>query len=101
MKKKWALLRRLGHYNLTEFQKMVLIQTSKIPRGETRTYKQIASYIKHPNSYRAVGTALRKNPLPITIPCHRVVRSDGDVGNYSSGGRARKLTLLREEHALS
>jgi methylated-DNA-[protein]-cysteine S-methyltransferase len=91
-------LGRLDEYGLTDFQKRVLAAIAEIPRGETRTYKQVAEMIGHPNAYRAVGTALRKNPIPITLPCHRVVKSDGDIGNYSGrGGRKTKRRLLEEE----
>jgi methylated-DNA-[protein]-cysteine S-methyltransferase len=98
MEEKRNVLRMLEKYDLTEFQLRVLVATAKIPRGETRTYKQIAEQIGHPNAYRAVGTALNKNPLPITIPCHRVVRGDGDIGNYG-GGKKKKLKLLLNENA--
>lgn len=71
-----------------------------IPRGETRTYREIAEMIGRPRAYRAVGNALRKNPHPIIIPCHRVVRSDGSLGGYSNGGTRVKRKLLLEEGAL-
>ncbi len=92
---------RLDSYDLTRFQKRVLMAVAKIPKGETRTYKQIAAMIGKPNAYRAVGTAVRKNPLAPTVPCHRVVRSDGP-GNYSGkGGPAGKIRMLQAEGALS
>ena len=69
-----------------------------IPRGETRTYKEVAESIGVPNGARAVANACGKNPFPITIPCHRVVRSDGSLGGYSgAGGVAKKRKLLDEE----
>jgi methylated-DNA-[protein]-cysteine S-methyltransferase len=89
----------LDTYNLTDFQKKVLLATLSIKRGQTRSYRQIAEQIGHRNAYRAVGTALRKNPLPITIPCHRVVKSDGTLGMYSNGGTGRKRALLAKEGA--
>lgn len=89
--------RMLARYRLTDFQVRVLIATCRIPRGRTATYKEVARMAGSANAYRAVGTALRKNPLPITIPCHRVIRSDGELGNYSSGGARRKLELLERE----
>jgi methylated-DNA-[protein]-cysteine S-methyltransferase len=92
---------RLDRYSLTEFQKRVLLETFKIPKGETRSYKQIAKAVGRPRAYRAVGTALRKNPLAPFVPCHRVIRSDGDLGSYSApGGRRKKRELLKQERAL-
>ncbi|MGI0100122.1 MAG: methylated-DNA--[protein]-cysteine S-methyltransferase [Candidatus Micrarchaeaceae archaeon] len=91
--------KKLGTYDLTEFQKKVLLATLTIRKGETRTYKDIARMIGHPDAYRAVGTALRKNPLPIKIPCHRVIKSDGSPGRYSgtSSGTRKKVALLKAE----
>ncbi len=60
---------------LTAFQRRVLREVEKIPRGEVRTYKQIAKSIGRPKAARAVGQAVAKNPFPRTIPCHRVVGS--------------------------
>ena len=80
------------------FQKKVWQELSKIPKGETRTYKEIAIAIGHPKSARAVANACGKNPQPIKIPCHRVIRSDGKLGGYSAqGGTAAKLRILKEE----
>ncbi len=99
--RKTEILTKLDSYNLTEFQKSVLIETLNIPEGEIRTYKEIAKAICRPNAYRAVGSALKINPLAITIPCHRVIRSDGKIGNYSApGGRRKKESLLRKEGAI-
>ena len=85
----------------TFFQKEVWQEIKKIPKGETRTYKDIAIAINKPNSSRAVANACGKNPLLITIPCHRVIRSDGNLGGYSGrGGIQKKLKLLIEENAL-
>ncbi|MEM3839241.1 MAG: MGMT family protein [Candidatus Micrarchaeaceae archaeon] len=94
------LSKALGHYRLTSFQKEVLLEVAKIPRGQTRTYKQIAELVGRPKAFRAVGTAVRINPLAPMIPCHRVVRSDG-IGNYSGkGGKAGKIRMLRAEGAI-
>ena len=83
---------------VTEFQIKVWNEISKIPYGETRTYKQIAESIGHPKSYRAVANACGKNPYPETIPCHRVVKSDGTIGGYSpAGGVDKKIELLNKE----
>lgn len=82
----------------TEFQVKVWNEISKIPYGETRTYKDLAIAIGRPNSSRAVANACGKNPYPPTIPCHRVVRSDGKLGGYSGkGGIEQKRTLLLKE----
>ena len=79
-------------------KKKVWRELSKIPKGETRTYKEIAIAIGHPLAVRAVANACGKNPQPIKIPCHRVIRSDGKLGGYSaSGGTAAKRRLLKEE----
>ena len=94
------IAKKIDKYNLTEFQKRVLIATFLIKKGQTKTYKDIARQIGHRNAYRAVGTALRKNPLPIVIPCHRVIKSDGSLGRYSNGGTARKMSLLKSENAI-
>jgi len=82
----------------TVFQKKVWLELSKIPKGETRTYKEIAIAIGRPLAVRAVANACGKNPHPIKIPCHRVIRSDGKLGGYSApGGTATKRRLLKEE----
>jgi methylated-DNA-[protein]-cysteine S-methyltransferase len=82
----------------TVFQKKVWLELSKIPKGETRTYKEIAIAIGRPLAVRAVANACGKNPHPIKIPCHRVIRSDGKLGGYSApGGTAAKRRLLKEE----
>ncbi len=94
--------RLLSRYDMTDFQREVLIATASIPRGKTSTYKDIACMIGRPNACRAVGTVLKKNPLPITIPCHRVIRSDGSVGWYAgkASGGTEKLRLLVKEGAM-
>ncbi|MDE1873990.1 MAG: MGMT family protein [Candidatus Micrarchaeota archaeon] len=93
--------RILERYNLTDFQKEVLVATAAIPKGKTRTYKQIAAAVHRPNAYRAVGSVMRINPLAPMIPCHRVVKSDGSVGNYSGkGGPKGKERMLRKEGAI-
>ena len=69
-----------------------------IPKGQTRTYKQVAIAIKKPKAIRAVANAVGKNPYPILIPCHRVIRSDGKLGGYSGpGGLKLKKKLLNKE----
>jgi len=87
--------------NGTKFEKLVWKQLLNIPSGKTMTYKQIAEAIGRPRSFRAVANACGANPLPITVPCHRAVRSDGTLGGYSGqGGVETKAKLLREEGAL-
>ena len=82
----------------TEFQIRVWNELKKIPKGETRTYKEIAELIGKPTAARAVANACGKNPYPITIPCHRVIRSDGGLGGYSGeGGVDKKKLLLKNE----
>ena len=82
---------------LTPFERAVLMKAREIPRGEVRPYGWIAREIGHPGATRAVGTALARNPIPLFIPCHRVVRTDGHIGNYSMGGPAAKRTILTYE----
>jgi methylated-DNA-[protein]-cysteine S-methyltransferase len=82
----------------TPFQVKVWDFLQTIPSGETRTYQQVAIAIGHPKSARAVANACGKNPLPIIIPCHRVIRSDGLIGGYSAkGGTNKKKSLLLSE----
>ncbi len=82
---------------LTEFERAVLLKALEIPRGEVRPYAWIAREIGRPRAVRAVGTALAENPVPLLIPCHRVVRSDGHLGQYSLGGPEAKRTILAAE----
>jgi len=82
----------------TAFQKKVWNEIDKIPRGEVVTYSQIAENIGHPKAARAVANACGANPNPIVVPCHRVIRSDGELGGYSgSGGIKQKRKLLENE----
>jgi len=81
----------------TTFQKKVWNQVSKIPYGELRTYKWIASEIGNLNAVRAVGNAVGKNPVPPIIPCHRVIRTDGNLGGFSSGIPLKKWLLKLEK----
>ena len=80
------------------FQTDVLRATEHIPYGETRTYSQVAEIIERPGAARAVGTALGSNPIPIIIPCHRVVPSGGGLGGYAYGPDMKRF-LLRLEGA--
>lgn len=78
------------------FSERVYAVVAKIPSGKTMTYKQVAVKAGKPLAARAVGTLMSKNYNP-KIPCHRVVRSDGKVGDYNRGGPSRKIELLLEE----
>jgi O-6-methylguanine DNA methyltransferase len=82
---------------LSEFEQAVLLKALEIPRGEIRPYSWIAREIGHPRAVRAVGTALARNPIPLFIPCHRVVRLDGTIGNYGLGGSDNKRRILGAE----
>lgn len=84
----------------TAFQKRVWNQLSKIPYGETRSYKDIAIKIKNAKATRAVGTANGKNPVCIIVPCHRVIAADGTLGGYS-GGLEKKRKLLGIERVVT
>ena len=83
-----------GH---TDFERDVWQKALEIPRGEVRPYGWIAAEIGRPKAVRAVGTALGHNPVPLIVPCHRVVRTDGSIGQYSLGGPANKRTILAAE----
>ncbi len=80
----------------TVFQKKVWKELCNIPYGETVSYKFIAEKINHPNSYRAIGRANNKNPIPIIIPCHRVIGINGNLVGYA-GGLQLKRKLLQIE----
>jgi methylated-DNA-[protein]-cysteine S-methyltransferase len=80
----------------SEFQKRVLLAVHKIPRGWVSTYGRIATSLEVPGGARAVGRALARNPFPIIIPCHRVIRSGGELGGFGGGPRM-KQTLLELE----
>lgn len=81
----------------TDFEQKVWACLRDIPYGETRAYGWIAEKIGNPTATRAVGRALSRNPVPIVLPCHRVVESDGSIGGYSSGVK-RKIRLLELEY---
>ncbi len=85
-------LRRVG-----PFQRQILRLTGDIPRGEVRPYGWLAKEAGNPGAVRAVGSAMARNPVPLIVPCHRVVRTDGTIGNYSLGGPHNKVTLLELE----
>lgn len=84
----------------TKFDQKVWKATQKIPYGQVRTYKDIAKIIGKPQASRAIGNALGRNPIPIIIPCHRVIASNGTLGGYSSGLKIKKMLLLLEQKHL-
>ena len=88
----WRLVRR-GFYG------RVLRNTAKLPFGVTSTYGEIAARSGNPRAYRAAGTALGTNPIPIVVPCHRVLRTGGAIGDYG-GGPEMKRGLLELEGAI-
>jgi O-6-methylguanine DNA methyltransferase len=83
----------------TDFERDVWRVLKKIPFGETMSYKWVAEKIGNPAAVRAVGRALSKNPIPIVIPCHRVIESDGSLGGYSSGVDRKRRLLDMEYYA--
>jgi methylated-DNA-[protein]-cysteine S-methyltransferase len=92
LKLDWRLIR-------SGFYRSVLRETKKLPFGATSTYGEIAARAGNPRAARAAGTALATNPIPLVIPCHRILRSGGVVGQYG-GGPAMKQSLLVAEGAL-
>jgi methylated-DNA-[protein]-cysteine S-methyltransferase len=98
---RWQFDFELDLSRSTPFQQRVLQSASRIPWGAVWTYGQVARAIGKPRASRAVGQALGRNPIPIVIPCHRVVAGDGGLGGYSGGGGLEsKKWLLRREGAL-
>ncbi len=88
------------HAEGTEFASSVWAEISEIPYGETVTYSELAKRLGKPKAYRAVGTACGNNPIPIFIPCHRVVPSSGGIGSYAGGSSMKhKLLALEEKFA--
>ena len=85
--------------NVPPFYKKVLLEVEKVKYGETASYGKIARMAENSKAVRAVGTANAKNPLPIIIPCHRIISSNGNIGGYS-GGLDKKLYLLDHESNL-
>lgn len=78
----------------SRFPQEVYEQVRTIPYGQTASYGEIANLAGRPNAYRAAGTACGHNPLVLIIPCHRVIKADGTIGDYGSAGRERKQFLL-------
>ena len=78
------------------FRRRVVAALPTIPWGTTATYAQVATRVGSPRAVRAVGTACARNPLPVVVPCHRVVRSDGTLGGYAGGPEAKRILLALE-----
>src|SRR3989339_459854 len=97
MNKKADLIKKIKQSKYSEFCKKVWIECLKIPRGKTVSYSELAKRIKSPDSARAVGNALGKNPFAPDVPCHRVIRKNGQIGGYS-GGLNKKIKLLKNEN---
>ena len=88
---------RFDMRGLTDFEQSVLRKALEIPYGQVRPYSWVAREIGHPAAVRAVGSALAHNPIPYFIPCHRVIRADGVIGNYGGGGPEAKRAILTLE----
>lgn len=82
--------------NGTPFEQDIWLALKEIPYGETRTYKWLAQKVGHSKAFRAVGNALRKNPIPIILPCHRVIASDGSLCGFSAGIELKRWLLTHE-----
>ena len=87
--------------NISTFFINTLEEVKKIPYGTTMSYKEIANKIKSPRGHRAVANANARNPIPIIIPCHRVIKSNGDFGEYGGGSNLKKKLLEFENGNLS
>lgn len=85
---------------MTPFAKKVYKAVLSIPLGEVRTYEWVAKKCGSPGAARAVGSILRKNPYPLIIPCHRVIKSNSELGGYSFGGVKNKTILLESERKI-
>ena len=86
----------LGHLGLGTFEQAVYRTLLSIPPGETVSYGELAEMAGYPRAARAVGNAMACNPIPVVVPCHRVVRSDGSMGNYGNDPRWKPVLLAHE-----
>lgn len=85
------------HLKCTDFQYAVWSALLEIPKGTTTTYRQIAEKTGSPHAWRATGTAVGQNPVALLIPCHRVILSDGRIGQYRWGAKRKENILMREK----
>lgn len=90
----------LGSSDMSTFARRVLKETAKVPYGRTRTYRKIAAGAGRPNAYRMVLASLVVNPIPIIIPCHRIVTNKSGIGSYIGGKEAKKWLLAMEKEGL-
>ncbi|MDD5688402.1 MAG: MGMT family protein [Elusimicrobia bacterium] len=97
--RKAKLCRSIEESDYPEFHKKVWLECLKIPKGQTISYSELARRIGSPDSARAVGNALSKNPFAPIVPCHRVICKDGKIGGYS-GNIKKKYNLLIKERYL-
>ena len=81
---------------ISSFQKAVYAAAGKIPRGRVTSYQAIAKHVGRPLAYRAVGNALNKNPFAPKVPCHRVVKANGEIGGFFKGERKKRNLLANE-----
>ena len=97
VEEKFKIVNKMG----TNFEKKVWKVLEKIPRGRITTYGEIAKFLGRQNASRAVGNAVGKNPFAPRIPCHRVVKKNGEIGGYSAaGGAGAKIQILKSEKIL-
>jgi methylated-DNA-[protein]-cysteine S-methyltransferase len=82
--------------DLTDLEQKVLLKTAEIPYGKTHSYKELAEAAGRPKACRFVGNVMAKNPFPVLIPCHRVIKSDGSIGHYGGGPRLKRAMLEME-----
>lgn len=97
----WPHWKWLDLSGLTPLQQAALEATAGIPYGQTRTYGEVAQAAGNSKAARAAGTALAKNPYPVLIPCHRVIRSDGSCGQFGGGTHLKRAMLALERQGLT
>jgi len=90
-------MKKKSFKNRTPFQRKVYEVAGRIPFGQTRSYKWVAKESGNSEAVRAVGQALKRNPFPLIVPCHRVIKSDGRVGGYIWGSKVKEELLLLEK----